>query len=149
MGIYDDKPWLARYGDLPAEIEPEFTSALAMFDAAVEAAGDRTAVQYFDTSLSYAEVGRLSDGLALGLRELGVRARRPGGRYLQNVPQFLITMVAAWKAGRDPRVGQPDVQGPRARGAARRLGLGGARLPRVPVPTRWRPTWSATPRCAR
>lgn len=99
MGTYDDKPWLALYGDLPAEIEPEFTSALAMFEAAVESAGDRTAVQYFDTVLTFADVGRLSDGLALGLADLGVERGDRVAAYMQNVPQFLVTMVAAWKLG--------------------------------------------------
>ncbi len=56
-------------------------------------------MQYFDASLSYSEVGRLSDGLALGLRELGVQRGDRVAAYMQNVPQFLITMVAAWKAG--------------------------------------------------
>ena len=115
MGIYDDKPWLARYGDLPAEIQPEFTSALAMFEAAVEKGGDRTAVQYFDASLSYSEVGRLSDGLALGLRELGVRARRPGGRVPAERAAVPDHDGRGLEGGRDPGVGQPDVQGPRAR----------------------------------
>ncbi len=99
MGVYDEKPWLALYGDKPAEIDPEFTSGLAMFQAAVEAAGDRTAVQYFDTSLTFADVGRLSDGLALGLKDLGVERGDRVAAYMQNVPQFLVTMVAAWKLG--------------------------------------------------
>ena len=100
MSTTAERPWLALYDDAsPPDIEPDHPSALAMFAAAVARAGDRTAIRYFDAELSWAEVDRLSGALAVGLADLGVR---PGDRvavYLQNVPQFVIAMVAAWKAG--------------------------------------------------
>jgi long-chain acyl-CoA synthetase len=100
MGIYEQRPWLARYREgTPPDIEPEFPTALAMFEAAVDGSGDRTAVQYFDGALSFAEVDRLTDELACGLVELGVQRGDRVAAYLQNVPQFLLTMVASWKAG--------------------------------------------------
>ena len=70
-----------------------------MFAAAVARAGDRTAIRYFDAELSWAEVDRLSGALAVGLADLGVRPGDRVGVYLQNVPQFVIAMVSAWKAG--------------------------------------------------
>ena len=100
MSAYDDKPWLDLYDEgMPDHIELEHDSGLDMFRAAVERAGDRPLVRYFDATLSVSDVDRLSDGLAVGLRELGVE---PGDRvavYLQNVPQFLLTMLASWKIG--------------------------------------------------
>jgi long-chain acyl-CoA synthetase len=100
MGIYDERPWLARYREgTPADIEPEYANGLAMFEAAVERAGDRTAVQYFDSALTFAEVDRLSDGLALGFHDLGVQRGDRVAAYMQNVPQFMLTMVASWKVG--------------------------------------------------
>ena len=100
MGIYDERPWLARYREgTPADIEPEYANGLAMFEAAVERAGDRTAVQYFDSALTFAEVDRLSDGMALGFNDLGVQRGDRVAAYLQNVPQFMLTMVASWKVG--------------------------------------------------
>jgi len=100
MGIYDERPWLARYREgTPADIEPEYANGLAMFEAAVERAGDGTAVQYFDSALTFAEVDRLSDGLALGFNDLGVQRGDRVAAYLQNVPQFMLTMVASWKVG--------------------------------------------------
>jgi long-chain acyl-CoA synthetase len=95
-----ERPWLALYDEAsPADIEPEHASALAMFDRAVQRAGDRTAIRYFDAELSWAEVDRLSDGFAVGLARLGVSPGDRVGVYLQNVPQFVIAMVATWKAG--------------------------------------------------
>src|SRR4051794_1323437 len=70
-----------------------------MFRAAVGRAGDRPLVRYFDAALTASDLDRMSDGLAVGLRDLGVE---PGDRvavYLQNVPQFVLTLLAAWKLG--------------------------------------------------
>jgi long-chain acyl-CoA synthetase len=100
MTTHTERPWLALYDDgTPAEIEREYDSALDMFADSVRRAGDRTAIRYFDSPITWGELDRMSDALAVGLTGLGVR---PGDRvavYLQNVPQFVVAMVAAWKAG--------------------------------------------------
>src|SRR3954470_10739090 len=100
MDTRTERPWVALYDEgLPAEVELEEASALAMFERTVERAADRTAIRYFDAELTWAEVDRLSDALAVGLHELGIGSGDRVGVYLQNVPQFLIAMVATWKAG--------------------------------------------------
>jgi long-chain acyl-CoA synthetase len=100
MSAYDARPWLARYAPgQPDDIEPEHDSALAMFEATAERLPDAPAVHYFDRALSYREIADLSSALGAGLAAEGVK---PGDRvalYLQNVPQFLIGMLATWKAG--------------------------------------------------
>ncbi|MBN3785972.1 AMP-binding protein [Burkholderia sp. Ac-20353] len=100
MTPYDSKPWLANYatGHL-ATISPVFTDALSMFRAAVERAPERAAILYFDGVLTYAELDALSDALASAWLARGcVRGDRVA-LYLQNVPQFMIALVAAWKLG--------------------------------------------------
>ena len=99
MSAYDERPWLARYGDEPAELEIEFDDALAMFRAGVAKDPDGVAVTYFDGSLTRRELDELSDGLASALLANGFAAGDRLAVYLQNVPQFVIAMVAAWKAG--------------------------------------------------
>ncbi len=99
MSVYDDRPWLARYGDAPADLDIEFDDALAMFRAGVAADPDGVALRYFDGSLTRRELDELSDGLAAGLLASGFAAGDRLAVYLQNVPQFVIAMVAAWKAG--------------------------------------------------
>src|SRR5579859_3297918 len=100
MSIYDERPWLARYNEGQAsDIEVEFPDALEMFRASVRRAPDRDLVRYFDARLTLEQVDRMTDALATALVDGGFR---PGDRlavYLQNVPQFLMCMLATWKAG--------------------------------------------------
>jgi long-chain acyl-CoA synthetase len=100
MSIYDERPWLELYGSgIPHDIEPEHESMLAGYQATAARDPERTALQYFDKATSYRELEELTDALAAGLQDEGFE---PGERlavYLQNVPQFVIAMIATWKAG--------------------------------------------------
>src|SRR5215217_8407939 len=99
MSVYDERPWLALYGDQPSDYEIEFGDALDMFRAGVARDPSAVALRYFDGVITRQELDELSDALASGLLASGFS---PGDRlavYLQNVPQFVISMVAAWKAG--------------------------------------------------
>lgn len=100
VSVYDQRPWLALYDETqPKELIPEFETLLGLFESSRRAAPEKTAVTYFDGRLTYRELDELSDGLAAYLWEQGVV---PGDRiavYLQNVPQFVIALLAGWKAG--------------------------------------------------
>ena len=99
MSAYDEKPWLAGYGDQPADYEIEFDNALDMFRAGVAARPDDAAIVYFDGVISRRELDELSDALAVALLAQGFQSGDRLAVYLQNVPQFVIAQVAAWKAG--------------------------------------------------
>ena len=100
MSIYDEKPWLSRYDqDQPAEITPEFADALAMFRASVSRNPDGDIIRYFGGRITVRELDELSDAFAVALTDLGVGAGDRVALYLQNVPQFVIGLLAAWKAG--------------------------------------------------
>lgn len=100
MNVYQSKPWLKLYAPHVGEaLTPDYPDALAMFRAAVARAGDKPAIFYFDTTLTYAEVDAQSDALAAALVERGFKAGDRAALYLQNVPYFEIAMVATWKAG--------------------------------------------------
>ena len=99
MSSYDERPWLALYGDQPADYEVEFDNALDMFRAGVAQDPSAVALKYFDGSITRQELDELSDALAGGLLANGFSAGDRLAVYLQNVPQFVISMVAAWKAG--------------------------------------------------
>jgi long-chain acyl-CoA synthetase len=96
---YASKPWLAQLTDVQrAPADPRET-VLHAFRDAVRRAPDHTALAYFDGRLSYREADELSDGIAGHLAERGFA---PGDRLaiiLQNVPQFVLALLGAWKAG--------------------------------------------------
>jgi long-chain acyl-CoA synthetase len=100
MSIYEQRPWLQNYPTgSPTDIEHEFTDALAMFRAGVARDPDATAIRYFDGVVTSGQLDAESDALAVALLERGFQ---PGDRlavYLQNIPQFIVAMVATWKAG--------------------------------------------------
>jgi long-chain acyl-CoA synthetase len=100
VSIYDERPWLGLYRPgTPTDIEPAFPTALAMFRAGVASSPERELVRYFDGSLSLREVDEESDALAAALVSKGFAEGDRLAVYLQNVPQFVVSMVAAWKAG--------------------------------------------------
>ena len=100
MSVYDEKPWLSLYDrDQPAEISLEFTDALSMFRASVSRNPDGDIIRYFGGRTTARELDELSDAFAVALAGLGVRAGDRMALYLQNVPQFVIGMLATWKAG--------------------------------------------------
>ncbi len=97
---YAAKPWLALYTQgLPKRIAPAHGDALSMFRAAVARAADRPALIYFDGALSYRDLDRMSDALAAVLVARGFAAGDRLAIYMQNMPQFLIAALGAWKAG--------------------------------------------------
>lgn len=100
MSVYDERPWLAQYDEgQPADIAPEFTHALEMFRNSVSTGPDRPAIHYFGTTLSFREIDDLSDALAMALLRSGFQRGDRVAVYLQNVPQFPIAVLAAWKVG--------------------------------------------------
>lgn len=99
MSAYEDRPWLGLYRGQDADLTPEFDEALGMFRATVAVAADQLALTYFDGEISFAELDRLSDQFAAALQSSGLQGGDRVGLYLQNVPQFVIGLLATWKAG--------------------------------------------------
>ncbi|WP_037321208.1 AMP-binding protein [Amycolatopsis orientalis] len=100
MSPYDAKPWLAAYDDRMKAAEiPEATTVPSAFRRTARRSPDATAIAYFDGRMSYREVDELSDGIA---RHLIASGFAPGDRLaliLQNIPQFVLALLGAWKAG--------------------------------------------------
>src|SRR4051794_34069576 len=70
-----------------------------MFRDAVARQPDTVLLQYFDRAMTVAEVDRATDAIAAGLIANGFGRGERLAVYLQNVPQFVLAMVATWKAG--------------------------------------------------
>ena len=98
--LYAGKPWLALYTPgLPATISAESEDLLTLFASAIQRADGGAAVHYFDRTLSYRALDSMSDALATALTDRGFVEGDRLAVYLQNMPQFLIACLAAWKAG--------------------------------------------------
>src|ERR1700730_11532398 len=76
-----------------------YSTGLAIFDAAVERAADRVTICYFDATLTYRDLDVLSDALAARLLDAGFSSGDRLAIYLQNMPHFVIGLLAAWKIG--------------------------------------------------
>lgn len=81
----------------PRALPNEFPTALAMFRDTADAHPDDPLIRYFDATLTYRDVDESSDALAVALAEHGVGAGDRVAVVLQNVPQYFLAVVAAWK----------------------------------------------------
>ena len=93
------RPWQDLYRNVPFTIEPAAQTGLDMFRATVQRRPDAALLYYFDRSISAGECDRMSDALAVALQRRGVEHGERVALYLQNVPQVLIAVIAAWKCG--------------------------------------------------
>ncbi len=93
------RPWQGLYRDVPFTIEPGVRTGLDMFRATALRGREAALVHYFDQSISVGQCDDMSDALAVALQQRGVRRGDRVALYLQNVPQVLIAILAAWKCG--------------------------------------------------
>jgi len=102
VSVYRDRPWLGLYQTgKPADIAPSHGDALAMWRGGAGSAegAHRPFLFYFDTPLTGADVDADSDALAVALAARGLGRGDRVALFLQNVPQFVIGLLAAWKLG--------------------------------------------------
>lgn len=102
MSGYRERPWLGRYqAGKPADITPGYGDALSMWrgGAGSPGAANQPFLFYFGTAVTGADVERDSDALAVALAARGLRRGDRVALFLQNMPQFVITLLAAWNRG--------------------------------------------------
>ncbi|MEX3951536.1 AMP-binding protein [Paraburkholderia sp. EG287B] len=93
-------PWLASYGEIPATIDPDRHPSLAhMFIEAMREHAHRPALRAGDTSLSYADVDRLSRDFAAYLQHAGVKKGDRVAVMLPNLLAFPIALIGIVRAG--------------------------------------------------
>src|SRR3954451_12135315 len=101
MSLYDERPWLGLYDEgVARDLEKPFPDCVSMFDAAVAGHPEKPLVHYFGTTLTVADVDRQSAALAAAMAErCGVQRGDRVVVQLQNVPTFLVAMLAIWRLG--------------------------------------------------
>jgi len=95
-----ERPWLKHYDEgVPTTIDyPEVPLYRLLEDSAREFP-DHACTIFKGAKLTYAQVNELSDRLAAGLADLGVRKGSPVAIFMPNSPQFVIAFYAILKAG--------------------------------------------------
>lgn len=100
MSASIQKPWLKMYEKgFPHELPLPTLTPIDQFRETVKRSPDFPAVHYFDTTITFDEINQYSNGLAAGLQELGVGTGDRVALFMQNIPQFWIANLAAWKIG--------------------------------------------------
>jgi long-chain acyl-CoA synthetase len=96
---YAHRPWRDLYGAVPPTIEPTCHTGLDMFRTTLCRGRGAVLTHYFDQSITVGEIDAMSDALAVALQQRGVGRGDRVAMYLQNVPQVVIAVLAAWKCG--------------------------------------------------
>lgn len=97
---YPPELWLKNYrAGHGGHLELPPMSLLDLFKAARILNEDRPALMYFDRSLSYSQLEEMSGTLAAHLLRNGFATGDRLAICMQNMPQFVIGALAAWKAG--------------------------------------------------
>lgn len=95
------KPWLRHYDEgVPHSLKPYPRETL--LDALSRTARqkpDHTAFLFKGARLSYGRIDELSDALAAGLMNLGIRKGDRVALIMPNCPQIVIGQLGVWKAG--------------------------------------------------
>ncbi len=96
------RPWQTfcpepAYG--PNPFQARHVDVLSLFLHALRQAADKPAIHYFDRTIHFSELNKLSTRFAVALRRLGVRQGDRVALYMQNIPQFTICALGIWKAG--------------------------------------------------
>lgn len=94
------RPWVASYEQgIPAELEIPDQPLTWLLDQTVRQYPRQTAIIYYGTKISYAQLSTYTNRFAIGLQRLGIQKGDRVALALPNIPQFLIAFYGALKAG--------------------------------------------------
>src|SRR3989304_6203659 len=95
-----NKLWIQHYDPgVTAQLEYPDITTFHYLDAAAEKYPEKACTIYRDQTISFTEMRELSNVLARGLVNLGVKVGDRGGIILPNIPQFVLASYAVLKAG--------------------------------------------------
>jgi len=97
---YTERPWVKFYPEgVPESIEIPERSLSEVFDEVTTKYGDRTAVIFYGTNISFKKLREDVDRFATALHELGIKKGDRIALYLLNSPQYIIAYFGALKVG--------------------------------------------------
>jgi long-chain acyl-CoA synthetase len=94
------RPWLRHYEQgVAAQLDIPEQPLTWLLDQTVSKYPGHTAILYYGTRLSYAQLSSLTNRFAIGLQKLGIRKGDRVAIALPNIPQYPIAFFGALKAG--------------------------------------------------
>ncbi|MGD8758779.1 MAG: long-chain fatty acid--CoA ligase [Anaerolineales bacterium] len=94
------RPWFKFYDPgVPQSIDYPDIPVHRFLEDAAKTHPDRPCTIFKGASITFAEMDALTDRLAAGLAELGVKKGQPVGIFMPNSPQFVMAFYAITKAG--------------------------------------------------
>jgi long-chain acyl-CoA synthetase len=94
------RPWIRHYEQgVPAQLDIPDRSLAWLLDNAASRHPGNTALIYFGTKLTYAQLSTLANRFAVSLQKLGVQKGDRVAIALPNIPQYPIAFYGALRAG--------------------------------------------------
>ncbi len=94
------KPWHRTYEKLSYDLPPLVETPLSsIIEQTGQQRPDAPALAYMGRVISYAELDALANRLAHVFLSLGLEQGSTVGINMPNIPQYVVAMLAAWKAG--------------------------------------------------
>ena len=98
--LLSTRPWLCHYEEgVPAELTIPDVPLTWLLERTVSRYPGNTALIYYGTKLSYAQLSSLANRFAAGLQRLGVKKGDRVAIALPNIPQYSIAFYGALRAG--------------------------------------------------
>jgi long-chain acyl-CoA synthetase len=96
----DSRPWHKNYDpDVPATIEYPNISLFALLEESARKYPESPCTIFKGATITYKEMDEITNRLAAGLAELGVKKGDRVGIFMPNTPQFVIAFFAILKVG--------------------------------------------------
>lgn len=94
------RPWIRFYEEgVPAELTIPDSSLTWLLDHTVNRYPGQTAIIYYGTKLSYAQLSSFANRFAIGLQKLGIQKGDRVAIALPNIPQYPVAFYGALRAG--------------------------------------------------
>jgi len=91
--------FLSRSTERYSVIKNKSKTGIDLFASALARAAQKPAIHYFDSTLTFADLDELSNGLANYFAHSNIGKDDRVALYLQNSPHFVIAALAIWKLG--------------------------------------------------
>src|SRR4030066_2054004 len=96
----EDRPWFKLYDQgVPQHIDYPAISLIGLFEETAHKYPDSPCTIFKGAEITYQRMNELTDRLAAGIAELGVKKGDRVGIFMPNTPQFILTFFAILKAG--------------------------------------------------